>query len=62
MALSLTSCTGRETLPQSGVIGNLTPEQMEMARRNAAGFESVLETVRNADVPYATEPKFYRSL
>ena len=62
IALSATSCTPRETPPQNDVIGNLTPEQMETARRNAAAFESVLETVRDADVPYAIEPEFYRTL
>ena len=62
IALSATGCTSRQTSPQNDVIGNLTPEQMETARRNAAAFESVLETVRDADVPYAIEPEFYRTL
>jgi len=60
LAIPLASCTAgnvREETP----IGNLTPNQLEEARRNAAQFENSLETIRTADVPYSVEPRFYRS-
>jgi len=44
--------------PQEPAIGDLSPEQMEAARKEAAQFENALNTVRKADVPYSVAPRF----
>jgi hypothetical protein len=65
LALPLAGCASREDSPaeiQTANIGNLTREQMDVARRDAAQFESVLEVVRKADLPYAVEPRFFPSV
>jgi hypothetical protein len=68
LALPLASCGSREEAPaESGAssgatIGNLTGEQMDIARRDAAQFERVLEVVRKGEVPYGVEPRFFPSV
>jgi hypothetical protein len=56
--LPLASCA-RNIQPSESAIGNLSPEQMENVRKEAAQFETALNAVRKADVPYAVAPRFY---
>jgi hypothetical protein len=58
MTLPLTACA-RDTGPKEPPIGNLSPEQMEAVRKEAAQFENALNAVRKADVPYSVAPRFY---
>jgi hypothetical protein len=60
LAIPLASCRAGNVRDETP-IGNLTPNQMEIARKNAAQFENTLETIRKADVPYSVEPRFYRA-
>jgi hypothetical protein len=61
LALPLAGCTPQPR-PDEPAMGNLTREQMEAARKSANDFESLLEAVRKADVPYSVEPLFYPSV
>jgi hypothetical protein len=65
VALPLAGCSsGEDSSPDEprATIVNLTPELMDAARRDAAQFESALEAVRKADVPYSVEPRFFPSV
>lgn len=50
LAVPLAGCTSKDTTPHE-----------EAVRKNAEQFESTLEAVRKADVPYSVEPTFYPS-
>jgi hypothetical protein len=58
LTLPLASCA-RNVQPVEPAIGNLSPQQMENVRKEAAQFETALNAVRKADVPYAIAPRFY---
>jgi hypothetical protein len=58
VTLPLASC-GRTAALKEPAIGNLSPEQMENVRKEAGQFETALNAVRKADVPYAVAPRFY---
>ena len=59
LAIPLAGCARTGTPAEETPIGNLTPQQMAAVRQNAGQFESTLEIVRKADIPYAMEPRFY---
>ena len=59
LPIAASSGCGRGERPKEQAIGNLSPEQMETARKEAAQFENALNAVRKADVPYSVEPRFY---
>jgi len=61
LALPLAGCTSRPA-PGEPPVGNLTPEQMQAARKSARDFESLLENIRKAEVAYSIEPHFFPSL
>jgi hypothetical protein len=62
LALPLAGCGPQAKPGEQQTIGNLTAEQMEAVRKRATDFESLLNNVRKAQVPYAMEPQFYPSL
>ena len=58
ITLPLAACA-RDAGPKEPPIGNLSAEQMEVVRKEAAQFENALNAVRKADVPYSVAPRFY---
>jgi len=53
------SACARYAGPNEPPIGDLSPQQMEIVRKDAAQFENALNVVRKADVAYSVAPRFY---
>jgi hypothetical protein len=53
------SACARYAGPNEPAIGNLSPEQMQAVRKEAAQFENALNAVRKTDVSYSVAPRFY---